>query len=44
MNARKPGPLRLNHTDKKENQIFLIDKEIQNVAVARTYNGLLIYD
>jgi hypothetical protein len=31
-------------TDKKENQIFLIDKEIQNGAVANSYmtNGLLI--
>jgi hypothetical protein len=28
------------HTDKKENKIFLIYKEIQNGAVA---NGLLIY-
>ena len=33
------------HTDKKENQIFLICKEIQNRAVAKSYmtNGLLIY-
>jgi hypothetical protein len=33
------------HTDKKENQIFLIYKEIQNGAVAKSYmtNGLLIY-
>jgi hypothetical protein len=32
-------------TDKKENQIFLIYKEIQNRAVAKSYmtNGLLIY-
>jgi hypothetical protein len=32
-------------TDKKENQIFLIYKEIQNEAVAKLYmtNGLLIY-
>jgi hypothetical protein len=32
------------HTDKKENQIFLIYKEIQNGAVAKSYmtNGLLI--
>jgi hypothetical protein len=32
--------------DKKENQIFLIYKEIQNGAVAKSYmtNGLLIYD
>jgi hypothetical protein len=33
------------HTDKKENQIFLIYKEIQIGAVAKSYrtNGLLIY-
>ncbi len=33
------------HTDKKENQIFLIYKEIQGGAVAKSYmtNGLLIY-
>jgi hypothetical protein len=32
-------------TDKKVNQIFLIYKEIQNGAVAKSYmtNGLLIY-
>jgi hypothetical protein len=30
------------YTDKKENQIFLIDKEIQNGAVIYEY-GLLIY-
>jgi hypothetical protein len=32
-------------TDKKENQIFLICKEIENGAVAKSYmtNGLLIY-
>jgi hypothetical protein len=32
-------------TDKKENQIFLIYKEILNGAVAKSYmtNGLLIY-
>ncbi len=32
------------HTDKKENQIFLIYKEIQNGAVAKSYmtNGLLL--
>ncbi len=32
-------------TDKKENQIFLIYKEIENGAVAKSYmtNGLLIY-
>ncbi len=33
------------HTDKKENQIFLIYKEIQNGAVAKSYitNGFIIY-
>jgi hypothetical protein len=34
------------HTDKTENQIFLIYKEIQNVEAAKsymTYNSLLIY-
>jgi hypothetical protein len=33
------------HTDKKENKIFLIFKEIQSGAVAKLYmtNGLLIY-
>ncbi len=32
------------HTDKKENKIFLIYKEIQKGAVAKSYmtNGLLI--
>jgi hypothetical protein len=32
------------YTDKKENKIFLIYKEIQNGAVAKSYmaNGLLI--
>jgi hypothetical protein len=35
----------VHHTDKKENQIFLIYKEIQKGAVANSYmtNGLLIY-
>ncbi len=35
----------LSYTDKKENQIFLIYKEIQNGVVAKSYeiNGLLIY-
>jgi hypothetical protein len=34
------------HNDKKENQIFLIFKEIQNGAVAKSYmtKGLLIYE
>jgi hypothetical protein len=33
------------YTDKKENQIFLIYKEIQNGAVVKSYmtNGLIIY-
>ena len=33
------------YTDKKSNQIFLIYKEIQSEAVAKSYmtNGLLIY-
>jgi hypothetical protein len=33
------------HTDKKENYIFLIYKEIQNGAVAKSYmtKGLLIW-
>ncbi len=33
------------NTDKKENQVFLIYKEIQSGAVAKSYmtNGLLIY-
>ncbi len=37
--------LYIHYTDKKENQIFLIYKEIQNGAVAKSYmtNGLLIY-
>jgi hypothetical protein len=37
--------LGIGQTDKKENQIFLIYKEIQNVAVAKSYmtNGLHIY-
>jgi hypothetical protein len=35
----------LNFTDKKENKIFLIYKEIQSGAVAKSYmtNGLLIH-
>jgi hypothetical protein len=34
------------YTDKKENLIFLICKEIQKGAVAKSYvsNGLFIYD
>jgi hypothetical protein len=38
--------LNRNHTDKKENKIFLIYKEIQNGAVAKSYmrKGFLIYE
>jgi hypothetical protein len=34
------------HTDKKENKIFLICKEIQSGAVAKSYmrKGFLIYE
>ncbi len=34
------------YTDKKENKIFLKDKKIQNVAVAKSYMtiGLLLYE
>ncbi len=34
------------YTDKKENQIFLINKEIQSRAVAKSYmrKGFLIYE
>ncbi len=34
------------HTDKKEKKIFLIYKDIQKEAVAKSYitNGLLIYE
>jgi hypothetical protein len=37
--------LHTTHTDKKENQIFLVYKEIQSGAVAKSdmTNGLLIY-
>jgi len=36
----------LKHTDKNENKIFLIYKEVQNGAVTNSYmsKGLLIYD
>ncbi len=36
----------LSHTDKKENLIFLIYKEIQNGAIAKSYmrKGFLIYE
>jgi hypothetical protein len=34
------------HTDKKENQIFLIFREVQSGAVAKSYTrkGFLIYE
>jgi hypothetical protein len=37
---------KIQYTDKKENQIFLICKEIQNGAVAKSYmrKGFLIYE
>jgi hypothetical protein len=36
----------MQHTDKKEKQIFLIYKEIQNGAVEKSYmrKGFLIYE
>jgi hypothetical protein len=39
------GTASRDYTDKKENQIFLIYKEIQNGVVAKSYmtKGLLIY-
>ena len=38
--------LQLLHTDKKENQIFIIYREIQSGAVAKSYmrKGFLIYE
>jgi hypothetical protein len=44
--TRLPGQTcKVTYTDKKENQIFLIYKEIQNGVVAKSYMayGLLIY-
>jgi hypothetical protein len=43
--ARRPHVLQTVCIDKKENQIYLIYKEIQNGAVAKSYmiNCLLIY-
>jgi hypothetical protein len=41
-----PSNFETSYTDKKENQIFLIYREIQSGAVAKSYyitNGLLIY-
>jgi hypothetical protein len=36
----------IQYTDKKENQIFLIHKEIQSGAIAKSYKrkGFLIYE
>jgi hypothetical protein len=40
-----PAWCNVQHTNKKENEMFLVCKEIQNGAVAKSYmtNGLLIY-
>ncbi len=42
----KPSPLLFAYTDKKENNIFLIYKEIQMGAVAKSHmrKGFLIYE
>ncbi len=42
----EPRLVTFNYTDKKENQIFLIYKEIQSEAVAKSYmrKGFLIYE
>jgi hypothetical protein len=42
---QRGGRRRENYTDKKENQIFLICKEIQKGSDAKSYmtDGLLIY-
>jgi hypothetical protein len=39
-------PSKLEHTEKKENKIFLIYKEIQSGAVAKSYmrKGFLTYE
>jgi hypothetical protein len=51
MNAEVPNLLELlkisrEHTDKKENKIFLIYKEIQSGVLAKSYmkKGFLIYE
>ncbi len=46
MLCRSTGYTSSRHTDKKENQIFLICKEIQSEAVAKSYmrKGFLIYE
>ncbi len=43
---RSPWSETITYTDKKENQIFLIYKEIQSGAVAKSYmrKGFLIYE
>jgi hypothetical protein len=45
LGARHRVGIGLSYTDKQENQIFLIYREIQSGAVAKSYmtNGLLIY-
>jgi hypothetical protein len=51
-NSEASGPLSVqsrqgeDYTEKKENQIFIIYKEIQNEAVAKSYmrKGFLIYE
>ncbi len=42
----RPEPIISNYTDKKENQIFLIYKDIQSGPVAKSYMrmGFLIYE
>jgi hypothetical protein len=42
----KDGDRKKQYTDKKENQIFLIHREIQSGAVAKSYmrKGFLIYE
>ena len=44
--VRYAGNICGSHTDKKENQIFLIYREIQSGAVAKSYirKGFLIYE
>jgi hypothetical protein len=41
-----PSMLKVQYTDKKENQIFLIYRETQSGAVAKSYmrKGFLIYE
>ncbi len=44
--GKSRGKFNTGHTDKKENQIFLIYREIQSGAVAKSYmrKGFLIYE